>query len=150
MTDPPLDGGVPVVVIGWTETAAVAFRMNDNIPMRRSGKFNEAFDGFENAFLKALAYPNPFVFEIHEAVLPAIRGMAEENAIAKLREAERRFLDHAAGHRFIRSADDNYLDMSAEQKAAELMQDAQDRHNRSTATRSGQSVLYSGPPRGGD
>jgi hypothetical protein len=114
--------------------------MNNNIPMLRSESFNEAFDGFESAFLKVLAYPNPFVFEIHEAVLPAVRAMAEEDAIAMLREAERRFLDHAAGCRFIRDGDDNYLSMSAKQQAAEVMQDAQDRRNRSTASRPGQSV----------
>jgi microcystin degradation protein MlrC len=63
--------------------------------MLRSEAFNEAFDDFEDAFLKALASSNPLVFDLHQKVMANLREFTESEAIAELKDATHRFFIHA-------------------------------------------------------
>jgi DNA-binding GntR family transcriptional regulator len=102
--------------------------MNGNHPLLRSEAFNEAFDAFEDAFLKALTTPNPFVFEMHDTVLRALRGMCDEGAVAKLREAELSLLQHASGEKPLYSSEAERLIVALNLRDAEAVQNAVRRH----------------------
>ncbi|WP_144404723.1 hypothetical protein [Belnapia sp. F-4-1] len=107
--------------------------MNGNHPLLRSEAFNEAFDAFEDAFLKALATPNPFVFEMHDTVLRALRGMCDEDAVDRLREAELSLLQHASGEKPLYSSEAERLIIALNLRDAQAVQNAVRRHELSLA-----------------
>lgn len=81
--------------------------------MLRSEAFNEAFDDFEDAFLKALASSNPLVFGLHEKVMTNLRELTEAKAIAELRDATYRFLIHAINQQITMTVEiDRLVDLS--------------------------------------
>ncbi len=98
--------------------------MNKIIPRLRSETFNEAFEAFENAFLKALTRPHPLVFETHETVMGALRDMEDDDAAAKLRNAELSLLRHASGERPLRAPDVERLISVLELDDIEALQSA--------------------------
>lgn len=69
--------------------------MRSSTPMLRSEAFNEAFDNFDDVFVKALASSNPLVFTLHESVMANLRDLPEAEAIARLKKVTRQILDHA-------------------------------------------------------
>lgn len=95
--------------------------MRNGIPMLRSEAFNEAFDNFDDAFVKALASSNPLVFDLHGSVMANLRKLTEAEAIAALRNATWQFLTHAADQEIIRSPEAPKID-------AQLIRDAVLRH----------------------
>jgi hypothetical protein len=84
--------------------------MRDSTPMLRSEAFNEAFDNFDDAFVKALATSNPRVFALYETVMANLRILPEAEAIAKLKAATFEFFDCTADHK-MKNAEADWLNM---------------------------------------